>query len=114
VGCAHRVDRREAVPRVTPIARELADGPGDALSVAAPANPSTRQTECLSPQQMRVCDPPRARQAIRQRGFAPPDFGFTPASWLAAARELVCFWCVKLDCLRVIPTRSLSGPLTLR
>jgi hypothetical protein len=38
-----------------------------AFSMAAPANPPTRQTECLSPHQVRVCDLPSARQWIRQR-----------------------------------------------
>jgi hypothetical protein len=51
--------------------------PTYALFVAAPANPPTRQTERLSPQQMWVCGPPRARQVIRHKALLRPEFGFT-------------------------------------
>jgi hypothetical protein len=67
----------------------------DALSVAAPANPPTRQTERLSPHQMRVCDLRHARHGIRHRAFAPLDFGFTACILACGGRELVHFWCVK-------------------
>jgi hypothetical protein len=58
--------------------RAVATGcPEDALFVAAPANPPTRHTERLSPQQMWVCGPSRARQVIRHKALLPPEFGFT-------------------------------------
>jgi signal transduction histidine kinase len=58
----------------------------DALAVAAPANPPTRQPERLSPHQMRVCDLRHARHGIRHRAFAPLDFGFT--AWILACGGL--------------------------
>jgi hypothetical protein len=56
---------------------DASNSPEDALSVAAPANPPTRHTERLSPQQMWVCGPSGARQVIRHKALLPPDFGFT-------------------------------------
>jgi hypothetical protein len=86
--------------------RAVATGcPEDALSVAAPANPPTRHTERLSPQQMWVCGPSRARQVIRHKALLPPEFGFRPASWVAAAWELVRFWCVKAGRLAAMKHR---------
>ena len=42
----------------------MGGAPMAVFSLAAPANPPTRQTECLSPHQVRVCDLPSARQWI--------------------------------------------------
>jgi hypothetical protein len=38
-----------------------------AFSATAPVNPSERQSERLSPGQMRICGPPSIRHWIRQR-----------------------------------------------
>jgi hypothetical protein len=38
-----------------------------AFSATAPVNPSERQSERLSPRQMRICSPPSIRHWIRQR-----------------------------------------------
>ena len=70
-------------------------GPGeaprtDAFSVAAPANPPTRRTERLSPQQMRVCDRPSVHEWIpRREADRFSQFRQTvPHVW----QELLGFW----------------------
>jgi hypothetical protein len=67
----------------------------DARSVAAPANRQPAKTERLSPHQMRVCDLRHAATGSVTEPLLRWIAGSRPASWLAAAWEMVRFWCVK-------------------